>query len=56
MTELDQLVAIFHRWLYRKHNTKAIKLLNVGSDNHKEYHWRFRKAGQIFNISITLED
>lgn len=49
VVELDQLFKA-------KHAAKEIRLLNVGTNNPHEHHWRFRtKSGEIVNVSATKE-
>lgn len=56
MTNFDAAVAEIHAFMKAKHSNKELKLLNVGSNNHDEHHWRFRSpSGEIVNLSVTRE-
>lgn len=48
-------------WLHEvmkvKADGKELVLLNVGTNNHREYHWRFRlPSGEIVNVSAEREE
>lgn len=50
VVELDVLLKGKH------HNTKSVRLLNVGTSNAREHHWRFRTTdGEIVTITIEKE-
>ena len=55
-SKFDETVAELDAVLKAKHNNRELKLLNVGSDNRDEYHWRFRNpSGEIVSLSVTRE-
>lgn len=56
MSEIFKLAEWLDDLLKEKHTHKTIKLLNVGSNNHREYHWRFRMpTGEILEIKLEEE-
>lgn len=52
----QQLHQELHALMMSKHDARDVKLLNVGTDNPREYHWRFKTPdGEIVNVSVTKE-
>ena len=56
MRDFDKTVAELHVVMKAKHANKEVKLLNFGTNNPNEHHWRFRSpSGEIVNLSVTRE-
>lgn len=56
MNDFKQLREEFHDLLKSKHDAGILKLLNVGTDNPREHHWRFRiPNGEIITVAIQKE-
>lgn len=56
MSDYQALTVELHALMKAKHENKELKLLNVGTDNPDEQHWRCRTlSGEIINISMRRE-
>lgn len=57
MTDFAQLQQELYALMTQKHDTRELRLLNVGTDHGREYHWRFRTpSGEIIMIRIEVEE